>query len=256
MIDIGEGFWNIRGSYRIAGVLDVGTQASIVCLSSGNYLMLDACDFDDADFAGIDELTDGGERLEAIVNLHPFHTLHVAHAHSRYPKAALFGSRRHHRKLQDLPWQSLTSDDPAFHAQYAADLQFSVPAGVDFISDNERVHFSSVLVYHPASATIHSNDTFNYIPAKGLVRFTPLADTVSFHPTLGSALERRPGAGADFQAWAEALIGRWGEARNLCAAHSGVLLGEDNDGPSLRARMESALAKVVPKLKRHDQEQA
>ena len=64
MIDIGEGFWNIRGSYRIAGVLDVGTQASIVCLSSGNYLMLDACDFDDADFAGIDELTDGGERLE------------------------------------------------------------------------------------------------------------------------------------------------------------------------------------------------
>jgi hypothetical protein len=44
--------------------------------------------------------------------------------------------------------QALRTEDPELHAQFAEDFEFSVPRGVDFISANENVHFSSVLVLH------------------------------------------------------------------------------------------------------------
>jgi hypothetical protein len=45
IIHVGEGFWNIRGSYKIGGLVDVGTQASLARLASGNFVLLDSYSF-------------------------------------------------------------------------------------------------------------------------------------------------------------------------------------------------------------------
>ncbi len=253
MIQTGEDFWNFRGSHKIAGLIDVGTQFSLVRRAGGKFVLLDAYSFNDRIADQVADLTFGGTAIEAIINLHPFHTLHAEFVHTCFPEATLYGTERHKQRLPNLPWQELTTDQPEFHALYSSDLMFSVPQGVDFISKNSSVHFSSVLAYHPRSRTIHSNDTFNYFPDKGLVHFTPLADTVSFHPTLAKALQKRPGAAAEFRVWAETLFGRWSEAENLCAAHNGVLLATENEGDALPERLAAALEKVEETLSKHEE---
>lgn len=240
LIEVGDGFWNIRGNFRIGGVLNVGTQSSLVRLASGRFVLLDSYTMPDKVLSKVRALTEGGQAVQAILNLHPFHTIHVGAAHAQFPSAALYGSRRHVEKAPELPWQDLRVDDPALHAQFAPDLEFSVPEGVHFIHNNPDVHFSSVLAYHPASKTIHVDDTFNHM---GL----PLVGGVSLHPSLSKALIREPGAAAAFQKWASALIERWSEARNLCAAHTSPLLNQDD----LAEQMRAALRKVDGKLQSH-----
>lgn len=66
IIALESGFWNIRGNYRIAGVLNVGTQASLVRLQDGGFVLLDACDFSKAVQADIAELTNDGDRKSVV----------------------------------------------------------------------------------------------------------------------------------------------------------------------------------------------
>ena len=245
-------FWNFRGSFKVGGVLEVGTHASLVRLANGNFIFLDAYSLGSAARRKVNELTDGGARLEAILNLHPFHTIHVRKMHELYPEADLYGTERHHSKFPDLPWADARTEDPALHEQFADDLDFSVPAGVDFIPSNESLHFSSVLAYHRASKTIHSDDTLMYAQLPLLMRWSSLHDSVSFHPTLSKTLERRSGAVEDFRTWANDLIERWRDAENLCAAHTAALLATDNSGDSIHDRMLVALAKIEPVLKSHE----
>lgn len=240
LIEVGDGFWNIRGKFRLGGVVNIGTQASLVRLASGGFVLLDSYTLPERILAKVRALTDGGQAVQAILNLHPFHTIHVGAAHKQFPKAALYGSSRHVEKAPDLPWQTLRVDDPELHTKFAPDLEFSVPSGVHFIHKNPDVHFSSVLAYHPASKTIHVDDTFNHM---GL----PVVGGVSLHPTLAKALIREPGAATAFQEWANALIERWSEARNLCAAHTSPLLHQDN----LAEQMRAAVQKVDGKLHGH-----
>lgn len=252
VIQVADDFWNIRGSFRVAGLLDVGTQASLVRRANGRFVLLDCYTLRGEVARQVDDLTGGGLDIEAIFNLHPFHTVHVQAVHERYPEARLYGTARHKVKAPDLPWEELNTDEVELHARFAAELEFSVPRGVDFISANEHVHFSSVLAYHPSSGTIHSDDTFNYLANSGLMRLTGMGDSVSFHPTLGKALQKRAGAAQEFREWAENLIESWRDAENLCAAHNAALLAGDNDGDSLHQRLLSALEKVGSALEAHE----
>lgn len=251
ILEVAENFWNIRGSFRVGGVLDVGTQASLVRLASGRFVFLDAYTLSGAVRRRVNELTAGGENVEAVLNLHPFHTVHVHRMHSQFPQARLYGTARHLERIPDLPWEETRTEDPALHEQYAEDFDFSVPRGVDFISDNEHVHFSSVLALHRPSQTIHSDDTLMYIRLPSLLRLFGLGDSVGFHPTLAKALQRRPGAAGEFRDWAQALISNWRSAENLCAAHTAALLAADNDGPPIHRRLERALEKVESTLAAH-----
>lgn len=251
VVEVGDGFWNIRGSYKLKGVVELGTQSSLVRLASGRYVFLDAYTLPDPVRRWVDERTDGGAAVEAILNLHPFHTLHVRGMHAQYPNARLYGTARHVERFSDLPWDEARTDDAALHARYADDLDFSVPRGVDFISSDENVHFSSVLAFHRASRTLHVDDTLLYLRMPPLVRlFKP--DVLRFHPTLGKVLEPRAGAADDFRAWARELIERAGDVDNLCAAHSAALLARRNEGPSIAARIEAALANAEATLRSHD----
>lgn len=251
IVQVAEDFWNIRGFFRIGGIVDIGTQASLVRLASGNFLFLDSYAMSETLRREINIILEGGE-IEAILNLHPFHTVHVERMHELYPEARLHGTQRHLELFPNLPWEEVRSEDEELHEWYSHDFDFTVPRGVDFISVNENVHFSSVLAYHRASGTIHADDTLMCISLPRLLRLVGLRDRVGFHPTLSMALEKREGAAAEFRGWAEELTEMWSDADNLCAAHSGVLLAETNRGASIRDRIRKALVSCESRLRTHE----
>ena len=252
LLRVSEDFWNIRGSYRIGGVIDVGTQTSLLRRANGRFIFLDAYTLTSSVSRQVDELTNGGGKVEAILNLHPFHTVHVRRMHQLFPGARLYGTARHLERFPELPWEKARTESAAVHEEFADDLDFSIPRGVDFISADENVHFSSVLAFHRASRTIHSDDTLMYIRLPRLLSLFGLGDSVSFHPTLAKALQRRPGAAQDFRDWAGELTERWRSAGNLCAAHTAALLERENRGAPIHERLRQALGKVSGTLQAHE----
>ena len=250
LLQIADNFWNIRGSFKVAGFIDIGTQASLVKLASGKFVFLDSYTLSGSVLREVDQLTDNGKNVVAVLNLHPFHTIHVNWMFEHYPDASHFGTARHLSKFPDLSWQPTCTEDPASHAMFAADFEFSVPRGVDFISDDENVHFSSVLSYHPSSRTIHVDDTLMYIRLPLLMRFFGLPDALSFHPTLAKVLEKREGAVQDFRNWFGELAENWQSVENLCAAHTTSLIAQKE--LSIHGRMLKAIVKVEKTLNTHE----
>ena len=251
ILQTSDNFWNIRGSFRIAGVIDIGTQASLVRLTSGKFVFLDSYTLSGSVLQEVDQLTDNGKNVVAVLNLHPFHTVHVNWMHEKYPAASHYGTARHLSKFRELDWQPGCTEDLKTQAKFAADFEFSVPRGVEFISDDENVHFSSVLVFHPESGSIHVDDTLMYIRLPGLMRFFGLSDPVSFHLTLSKVLEKRPGASQEFREWAMEIAENWNNAEHLCAAHTATLLADDQQ-ISISERIIKALDKVESTLKSHE----
>lgn len=251
MVEVGPGYWSLRGHFRIGGLVDVGTQAALVRLSDGRFVLLDSYTLDPTVLSEVHRLTGGPDRVAAILNLHPFHTLHTRAMQAAFPSARLYGTTRHKRRFPDLPWEDPATEDPALWPAFGPDLAFTVPEGVAFVPRNEHLHFASVMACHRASGTIHVDDTFNALPIGRIGRALGRRPRISFHPTLARVLEPRAGAADAFRAWAERLIADWGDARHLCAAHNAVLdavdLGHESIGPALR----SALDRVAPKLKAH-----
>lgn len=252
ILQLGDDFWNIRGSFKIAGLIDIGTQASLVRLASGKFVFLDSYTLGGDVKKEIDALTNNGNDVEAVLNLHPFHTVHVTKMQEHYPDAKHYGTARHLEKFPELNWQEHCTEDPELHTIFAEDLEFSVPRGVDFISDDENLHFSSVLAYHPASKTIHVDDTLMYIRLPMLMRFFGLSDALSFHLTLAKVLEKRDGAVQDFRDWVAEMAKQWQDAENLCAAHTATLIGQDEDNTSIYDRIIKALDKVQNTLNSHE----
>ena len=249
MLRVADDFLNIRGSFKVGGLIDIGTQCSLVRRANGRFVFLDSCTLGRAVQREVDALTNGGKDVEAILNLHPFHTFHVRAMHQRYPKARLYGTARHLSRFPDLPWEKTRTEQARLHKLFEQDFEFSVPRGVDFISANEKVHFSSVLVFHRASRTIHVDDTLMYVRLPLPMRVLGFRDILSFHPTLRQALEKRKGAGQDFRGWAEELAEGWRDAENLCAAHTAALTAAQNQGAPLHDRILAALDKVSGALR-------
>jgi hypothetical protein len=247
IIDLGDGFWNIRGSFKIGGLIEIGTQASLVHLGPERYAILDSYTLSDGLLEQVDAITGGRENVAAVLNLHPFHTLHTEAMHTAFTAATHYGTPRHLRLFPALDWGDLTTDDPALWAQFAPALDFACPDGVTLIPSNEKIHCGSILAFHPASGTIHVDDTFNYRPPKKAGKTGKLG----VHPTLSMALEKRPGAAAAFRDWGAELVARWGDARQLCAAHSGVLTPDRLGHDTLADALSAALRAAEPKLARH-----
>jgi len=250
ILQVSNDYWNIRGDFKIGGILNIGSHASLVRCVNGKFVMLDAYTLKGEVKEQVDALSRNGADIEAIINLHPFHTLHVQKAHHQYPNAKLYGTQRHLDKFPDLPWQPELTESDEFAALFADDFEFSVPAGVDFISTNEHLHFSSVLAYHKASKTIHVDDTLMYLPLPGLLGKLKKTE-LTFHITLSKTLEKRAGAAMEFRSWAEQLADKWGNAENLCAAHSAALLSDENQSVSLANKILAALHKVEKTLQMH-----
>ncbi|MEC7760714.1 MAG: hypothetical protein VX874_02225 [Pseudomonadota bacterium] len=247
IIDCGDGFWNIRGSFKLGGLIELGTHASLVRLGDGRFVLLDSYTLTPDLLAELDAITGGRDAVVAVLNLHPFHTLHSEAMQRDFPDATHYGTPRHIKKFPDLTWSPLTTDDPALWEMFAPDLDFAKPDGVHLIPSNEKIHCGSILAYHPASRTIHVDDTFNYRPPKSEGK----SGKLGVHPTLSMALEKRAGAADEFRTWGTTLVERWSGAERLCAAHSGVLTPERLGTASLAQAMTGALADVDRKLARH-----
>lgn len=250
VIQLSSGFWNIRGSFRLGCLVDLGTHTSLVRRTNGKYVFLDSYSLDDDTLRWVDGLTGGRDEVEAVLHLHPFHTLHVRRVRELYPRAKLYGTARHAARFTELSWERVHTEDPAFHTMFADDFDFTMPRGVDFISTNENVHFSSVLAVHRASRTLHVDDTIMYVPLPRPLRLVA-RDLTLFHPTLAKALQPRPGAAGEFRAWARELIERARDVDNLCAAHTATLSDEHNPGPSIAERIEGALERDERTLRAH-----
>ncbi|MAX01147.1 MAG: hypothetical protein CMN72_16220 [Sphingomonas sp.] len=244
---LGEGFWNLRGDFRIAGLINIGTQMSLVRRPGGRFLLIDSCELREEDRQPLHALTDGGEAIEAVINVHPFHTLHCRSIRAVAPHARLIGTQRHHDKLPDLPWDPLRTEDAALQAEFADTLEFSIPDGVDFISDDESVHVSSVVVRHLESGVVHVDDTLNSFEAPGLLK--PLVSgRLRFHPMLSKALKPEPGAADAYAEWARDLAGRWSGTPAVCTAHSAI---RDLDEGGWRSEILNALSRVEKTLHKH-----
>ncbi len=211
---IADSFWNIRGTFKVLGVLDVGSQMSLAQLSTGGFVLLDSYTLGGDVKREVFERTSGGKDVEAILNLHPFHTVHVRAVAEMFPNARLYGTRRHVQRAPELRWEKTHTNDPELQEAFAEDFEFSVPRGVEFIPKNETLHFSSVLAYHRASRALHVDDTLGFAPPS-----LPLLGGVRFHPSLSSVLEKRAGAAQEFRAWAGELSSLCEKTEHLCPAH-------------------------------------
>ena len=214
--DLGAGFWNIRGTQRMGGVINVGTQCSLVKLQSGNFIFLDSYTLEDEIREQVMALTDNGNKVEAVLNVHPFHTLHCAQMAKDFPNAVFYGSSRHPKQVPEVDWSDELVESEAVTERYP-ELEFSLSKGIYYIDPDEELHAGSLLVYHPASKSLHVDDTFMTPPAEILDALLP---EVNLHPQTKKALKNEPNAGKHYCDWATQIAQQWGDTRNFCAAHS------------------------------------
>ncbi len=241
IIDLGTGFWNIRGTFRLGGVLNIGTQCSLVKLASGRFVFLDSYTLTDDVRAQVMALTNNGQDVEAVLNLHPFHTVHCAQMAKDFPQATFYGSSRHQKKVPEVQWADDLVESDAVAERYP-ELKFSLSQGVHYIAPNEMIHAGSLLAFHPASKSLHVDDTFMSPPTKLLEAVLP---ELLLHPTTKKALKNEPNAGKEYCDWASNLADDRRDVRNFCAAHS--YLVKFKDGEFEKALLK-AIAKARPKL--------
>ena len=244
---LADGFWRITGEFKIGGLVDLGTQASLVRLGNGNFVFLDSYTLPADVHREVLRIV-GDARVEAILNLHPFHTLHCEWMHAAFPAAKLYGTARHAEHLPSLPWQETRCEDVALAKRYGADFAFSTPEGVPLVCSDESVHFSSVLALHRASGTLHVDDTLVYLAKGPPLSLLPMTGRLSFHPTLKKALNPEAGAADLFREWAIALGVEWADTTRIAAAHNAVL---ELDAKQLPDLIGAALGRVKPVLDAH-----
>ncbi len=245
IVPIADSFWNVRGSFKLGGRVDIGTQCSLAQLADGSYALLDAYTLEGEVKERIFAKTNDGRDISSVIHLHPFHTTHVAPVAAQLPHAVHYGSARHRSREPDLKWSTLSVETDAFRAHFAADFEFSIPRGMPFISDDPRLHFSSVLAIHRASRTLHVDDTLGWNPIPGI-------RGVGFHPTLALVLERRPGAASEFRGWAKELASRARTIDHIVTAHPRTLPPAPRQGSGLEPAVRRALKWVEPVLAVHE----
>ncbi|MGM8870734.1 hypothetical protein ACS8E3_03490 [Psychrobacter sp. 2Y5] len=213
--DLGAGFWNIRGSFKVGGVLDVGAQCSLIKLASGKFIFLDSYELKDDVRDTVMKLTNDGQDVEAVLNVHPFHTVHCEQMAKDFPQATFYGSRRHPEQAPNVDWSDDLVESEAVAKRYP-ELEFSMPKGIYYIAPDDSVHAGSLLVYHPASKSLHVDDTFMTPPIKLLDAVLP---EVLLQPDTKKALKDEPDAAKQYCDWATQLAQDW-DVRNFCAAHT------------------------------------
>jgi hypothetical protein len=248
MKQLADTFWNIRGVHRIAGFIDIGTQMSVAQRPGGGFIVIDGCALEDEARDALLALTKQGARVDAVVHVHPFHTMHVESTHALLPDAKLYGTARHRERLPALPWAGTPVEGWGADHPLADTLDLSVPAGVDFVCIDESVHVASVLVRHLASGIVHVDDTLNVLAAPGALGELLPQSSLKMHPMLGKALKTEPGATEAYAQWARDLALRWADTPMVCAAHSAVRTLSPG---GFREEVEAALAKVSGTLERH-----
>lgn len=245
LIEIGPGFWNLRASLTFAfGAIDIGTQMSFLRLNNGRFLVVDTCDVSASTKREIDELTENGSLIEAVIGTHPFHTMYFTSFYKLYPNTKYYGTPRHLRNNKVVPWAGDMNDEAVRNQWESEGVSIRIPDGADFVNPAENNHFTSAFVLHRASRTLHDDDTVMYFQNPGFVlRLAGARDgTMDFHlSTLKEGLYPTEEAPMQFYRWVEKLLEDW-DFDNLVAAHTGVKIG------GAKAQLTEVLAKYKPKF--------
>jgi len=226
--EVAPGFFNIRASFK-KFVLDIGTHMSIIRLESGKFLVVDTVPLDDKLKGEIDTLTDNGKLMEAVIATHPFHTLAFPAFYEAYPNVPYFGTPRHLRNQQNIPWEGSIKENLE---KWSPEIQLRIPEGSEF--DNplpeSNNHFSAVWVFHPASKTMHVDDTIMYYKNVSgvigiLTKITGISGSMGFHPSLkGPGLYHTHEAPENFKNFVTTVLKDW-DFDNICCAHIGNKIG-------------------------------
>jgi hypothetical protein len=228
LVEIGNSFWNLRGSFTVLfGAIDVGTHMSFVKLSTGKFLVVDTCQIDEPTKIEIDNLTENGLLIEAVIATHPFHTMYFVPFFKLYPNTKYYGTPRHIRNIPSIPWAGNLNSDELRASWEKEGVYMRIPDGADFENPAEKNHFISVFFYHALSKTIHVDDTINFFSKPGFVlRCAGLKDgDMHFHPTtFNIGLKPTAEAPIQFKEWVENLLNDW-DFDNICSAHTGNKIG-------------------------------
>jgi len=229
LIEIAPGFYNARASLKIAmGLIDIGNQMSLIKLSSGKFLVIDALSLDAQLKSEIDQLTNNGADMEAFLGTHPFHTLYIKPFHDLYPKIAYYGCPRHLKKFPEINWAGNFSDCETRN-KWNPEVETKIPNGSEFVAPlpEKSNHFSCVFVYHKASKTIHCDDTIMYSVDPGfLLKLGGFKKgSMCFHTSIkGPGLLPNPEAPFQFRDWVAEMLKDW-NFDNICTAHFGNKIG-------------------------------
>lgn len=256
--EVRPGFWNIRAPfYVLNGMVNLGTHMSIVEIGPEKFVALDCVDLAlSTALQEINELTDNGRNLVAVIQTHPFHTLAIPKFHAQFPSMAgrrWYGCPRHLIKCTvdangtDITWAG-DLNNCSIRRAFEPHLLMSVPDGCEFIDPKPptRNHLATVLVLHVPSRTVHVDDCLNWIEDIGLLPRLALGNkTLAFHPSLiHSGLHPTAQAPLDFKRWVQrTLIDNW-DYDALVTAHNSMLLqGGKEAVRSLLGRTDAALRK-------------
>lgn len=126
---IGPGFWNVRTSFKLFKIVDIGTHMSVIQLRSGNFLVIDTVEMNDGLKKELDDLTNNGTKIEAVVGVHPFHTLAFPGFYKLYPDAKYYGTPRHLRNLKDIKWTGQLDNNKESLSKWEPEVELRIPAG-------------------------------------------------------------------------------------------------------------------------------
>lgn len=126
---IGPGFWNVRTSFKLFKIIDIGTHMSVIQLRSGNFLVVDTVEMNDGLKKELDDLTSNGTKIEAVVGVHPFHTLAFPGFYKMYPDAKYYGTPRHLRNLKDIKWAGQLDNNKESLSKWEPEVELRIPAG-------------------------------------------------------------------------------------------------------------------------------
>jgi hypothetical protein len=259
-VEVGQGFWNARGSFKKFGLVEIGilniqflqliiegTHMSIARLSSGKFLVIDAIPLTQQIKKEFDELTENGTKIEAVLATHPFHTLAFPAFHKAYPDVPYYGAPRHLRTLTGIPWAG-DLNVCSTRNQWNPEVEMSIPEGSEFVAPfpESSNHFSSVLVFHKESKTIHVDDTIMYADNPGFIlRLVGYRHgKMSFHTsTTGPGLHPTAEAPLQFRDWVQGLIDNW-DFDNICIAHFANKIG------GAKALLQETLTRAEPLFQR------
>ncbi|KAJ3222357.1 hypothetical protein HK099_002394 [Clydaea vesicula] len=243
---IGTNFWNIRAPYKMLGIIDVGTHMSIVRKRDGRFICIDTVNLDGELLNEINQLTENGDLIDAVIATHPFHTEAFPKFYQHFPKPKYYGTPRHLRTIQEVPWTAELLSDESL-TLFEPDLYLRIPAGCEYVDPKPKTtnHFSNIFVFHPESKTLHNNDTILVYQNPGfLLSFFAKDGEVKFHKSMcSSGLYPTKEAPLQFKAWLEKLLNDW-DFDNICSAHNGNLIGGAN------AVVRQTLTEAIPQLQK------
>jgi len=257
--EVVQNFFNIRGTFKLAHIIKLGTHMSMIRLQSGKFLVLDTVALNPALKEEIDLLTNKGQEIEAVVATHPFHTLYFLGFYKEYPNVPYYGTPRHIRTIKDIPWAGSVIDC-AVRTKWHPEIDMRIPAGAEFIAPmpEKSNHFSGMFVFHAASRVIHIDDTVNVVEEPGLLlkMFGFRDGDMMFHPTIkGHGLYPTHEAPYQFKAFIEGILHDW-DFDSICAAHIGNKIGGAKQGLQYTLdKAEPLFKKLSEKNKKHDANQ-